>query len=299
VQEQVERFLRHLQVEKDYSGNTIAAYRNDLQQFLAFLDQATPGAPGSWAEVDSEHIQMYGKYLEEQTYAPSTVARKIASVKSFFSFMLDSGLLSDNPTTALNAPKVEKQLPRILSEEEVEQLLAEPAKGTTPKALRDRALLELLYATGMRVSEVIALRLDDLSIVKNLVFCVGRDGRKRELSLTPRALETLSVYLEKGRNALLQDQTETMLFVNQRGRPLTRQGLWLIIKSYAASAGLGTDITPHTLRHSCAAHRLAQGTDLKDVRELLGHANIATTQAYINVVSVPSKESDAVPAVSG
>jgi integrase/recombinase XerD len=294
VQEQITRFLRYLEDEKGYSGNTIAAYRNDLQQFLTFLDQVAPDKVTSWAEVDQGLIQTYGTYLEERSYAPSTVARKIASVKSFFSFLLDSGLLVDNPTSALSAPKVEKKLPRILTEDEVELLLAEPAKGMTPKALRDRALLELLYATGMRVSEIITLRLDDLDETASRVRCLGRDGKVRELPLTPRALAALKAYLEKGRDGLLRQRAETMLFVNQRGRPLTRQGLWLIIKSYAEAAGLGTDITPHTLRHSCAAHRLAQGTDLRQVRELLGHANIATTQAYINVVSVPAEESDAV-----
>lgn len=295
MQEQIDRFLRYLQDEKGYSGNTIAAYRNDLQQFLAFLDRAASDAVTSWVGVDQERIQMYGKYLEGQSYAPSTVARKIASVKSFFSFLLDSGVLMTNPTNTLNAPKVEKKLPRILTVQEVELLLAEPAKGTTPKALRDRALLEVLYVTGMRVSEVITLRLSDLDVDTSRVLCLGREGKTRELPLTPRALESLFAYLEKGRDVLLRERVESMLFVNQRGRPLTRQGLWLIIKSYAEAAGLGPDITPHTLRHSCAAHRLAQGTDLKQVRELLGHANIATTQAYINIVSIPAEESDVVP----
>lgn len=295
MQEQIDRFLRYLQDEKGYSGNTIAAYRNDLQQFLTFLDTISADEMASWADVDGERIKMYGAYLEDRSYAPSTVARKIASVKSFFSYLLDSGALVDNPTDALDAPKVEKKLPRILTMEEVDVLLAEPSKGTTPKALRDRALLELLYATGMRVSEVITLQYSDLDVQANRVVCLGRDGKERELPLTPRALEAQLAYLEKGRDALLRGRAETMLFVNQRGRPLTRQGLWLIIKSYAEAAGLGPDITPHTLRHSCAAHRLAQGTDLKQVRELLGHANIATTQAYINVVSIPAEETDVVP----
>ena len=295
MQEQIDRFLRYLQGEKGYSENTIAAYRNDLQQFLAFLDSIAADEMASWDDVDGERIKMYGTYLEDRSYAPSTVARKIASVKSFFSYLLDSGALEDNPADALDAPKVEKKLPRILTEEEVELLLAEPAKGTTPKALRDRALLELLYATGMRVSEVITLEQDDLDVQANRVVCVGRDGKERELPLTARALEAQIAYLEKGRDALLRGRAERMLFVNQRGRPLTRQGLWLIIKSYAEAAGLGPDITPHTLRHSCAAHRLAQGTDLKQVRELLGHANIATTQAYVNVVSTPAEETDGVP----
>ncbi len=293
MQDQVDQFLRYLQDEKGYSDNTIAAYGNDLRQFAAYLDRTTIDSVSSWADVDQQTIQMYGGYLEEQSYAPSTIARKIASVKSFFSFLVETGKVTDNPTATLSAPKVEKQLPRILSVEEVERLLAEPAKGTTPKALRDRALLELLYATGMRVSEVVTLRMEDLDMAMTRVSCVGRDGRTRQLSLTPRAGESLSAYLERGRAVLLQDRTETMLFVNQRGRPLTRQGLWLIIKSYSETGGLGSDITPHTLRHSCAVHRLAQGTEPQEVRRLLGHANIATTQAYINLVTPSVEESGA------
>jgi integrase/recombinase XerD len=296
VQEQIDRFLRYLQGERGYSDNTIAAYRNDLRQFISFLDRTMNGAASSWADVDQQAIQMYGEYLDEQSYAASTVARKIASVKSFFSYLVVSGRLTDNPTAALAAPKVEKQSPRILSEEEVEMLLAEPAKGTTPKAQRDRALLEMLYATGMRVSEMVTLRVDDVELANASVFCLGRDDKSRQLPLTLRAVESLSAYLERGRNNLLQDRTETVLFVNQRGRPLTRQGMWLIIKSYAETAGLGSDVTPHTLRHSCAVHRLAQGTEPQEVRELLGHANIATTQAYISIVSLLAEETDATPA---
>jgi integrase/recombinase XerD len=295
VQEQVDRFLHYLKDEKDYSSNTIAAYRNDLRQFVSLLDRVASGAVGSWSEVDHQLIAAYGEYLEEQTYAPSTVARKVASVKSFFSFMIHSALLTDNPTTALSAPKIEKQLPRIMSEAEVERLLAQPVKGRLPKALRDRALLELLYATGMRVSEAIALQLDDLDLAATCVFGVGRDGKKRQLPLPPQALEALSAYLEKGRDALLHHRLETTLFVNQRGRPLTRQGLWLIIKSYAEAADLGPGVTPHTLRHSCAAHRLARGGDLHQVRELLGHANLSTTQVYVDIANPRGEESDAVP----
>jgi integrase/recombinase XerD len=289
VRARVDRFLRYLRDEQGYSENTIAAYRNDLRQFVTFIDQAMAGSTGSWADVDRQLIERYGGFLDERNYAPSTVARKIASVKSFFSYLLDSGLVKENPTAILEAPKVEKRLPRVMSVKEVEQLLAEPAKGTPPKALRDRALVDLLYATGMRVSEVITLRVSDVDMAKGHVLCVGRNGVTRQLPLTARALESLSVYLEKGREALVQDRAETMLFVNQRGRPLTRQGLWLIIKSYAEAAGLGSDITPHTLRHSFAAHRLAGGTKLQKVRELLGHANISTTQVYMDVAD-PSGE---------
>lgn len=287
VQEQVDRFLRSIQNEKRYSDNTVAAYRNDLRQFSGFLDRAAAGSARSWDEVDHQLIQMYSSYLQEQGYASSTVARKIASVKSFFAFMLDNGVLTDNPTSALNAPRIEKRLPRILSEKEVKKLMAGPAKGTTPKALRDRALLELLYATGMRVSEIINLRLSDLDVAESHIFCVGRDDKRRQLPLPAQVLESLSAYVKKGRDALLQDREETVLFVNQRGRPLTRQGLWLIIKSYAEVAGLGPAVTPHTLRHSCAANRLAQGADIQTVRALLGHANVSTTLVYKRLLSPP------------
>jgi integrase/recombinase XerD len=292
VREQVEQFLRYLKDEKEYSENTIAAYRNDLGQFMTLLDQTMSGSARSWTEVDQELIQAYGAHLADEDYASSTVARKVASVKSFFSFMLDSNLVTDDPTVTLSAPKVEKQSPRVLSMDEIERLLAEPAKGTTAKAQRDRALMELLYATGMRVSEVISLRLEDLDLGQNHVYCASRDGTERQLPLTPRAREALSQYVEKGRDALLQTREETTLFVNQRGRPLTRQGLWLIIKSYAEAAGLGPDITPHTIRHSCAAHRLARGSDLQEVRELLGHANISTTQVYVNMANPLDGESE-------
>ncbi len=295
MQEQVDRFLRYLKDEKGYSDNTIAAYGNDLRQFLSLLDQVTTGSVGSWAEVDHQLIEAYGEYLEEQTYARSTVARKVASVKSFFSFLLDTDRLTDNPTNALSAPKIERQLPRVMSEEDVERLLAQPAKAKPPKALRDRALLELLYATGMRVSEVIALQLEDIDLEETSVLSAGRDGRQRQLSLPPQAFEALSVYLEKGRAALLHDRMETTLFVNQRGRPLTRQGLWLIIKSYVEAADLDPGVTPHTLRHSCAAHRLARGGNLHQVRELLGHANISTTQVYVDIVNPGDEQSDAAP----
>lgn len=295
MQEQVDRFLRYLKDEKGYSDNTIAAYGNDLRQFLSLLDQVTTGTVGSWAEVDHQLIEAYGEYLEEQTYARSTVARKVASVKSFFSFLLDTNRLTDNPTNVLSAPKIERQLPHVMSEEDVERLLAQPAKAKPPKALRDRALLELLYATGMRVSEVIALQLEDIDLEETSVLSAGRDGRQRQLRLPPQAFEALSVYLEKGRAALLHDRMETTLFVNQRGRPLTRQGLWLIIKSYVEAADLGPGVTPHTLRHSCAAHRLARGGNLHQVRELLGHANISTTQVYVDIVNPGDEQSDAAP----
>ena len=293
MREQVEQFLRSLQVDKGYSANTIAAYRNDLDQLAAFIERTTAGSVGSWAELDPQVIQEYGRYLKAQSYAASTVARKVASVKSFYSFMVDSGLLTVNPAAVLATPKLEKHSPRILSTEEVCILLAQANEGATSKALRDRALLELFYATGMRVSEVIAMQLDDLDVAGARVFCARRDGKMRELPLNSRAAEALSAYLENGRESLLPDHAETTVFVNQRGHPLTRQGLWLIIKSCAEAAGLGPGVTPHTLRHSCAVHRLAQGANVQRVGELLGHANVSSTQVYKDMFNPSFEEFDA------
>jgi len=294
VQEQVARFLNYLKIEQVYSDNTIAAYRNDLNQFVAFLNHASDGLTSSWTEVDHQLIQAYGEHLDrrvrENIYTPSTVARKIASVKSFFSYMSGADLLGDNPTVALSTPKVEKRTPRILSLEEVESLLAEPAKVSTPKALRDKALLELLYATGMRVSEIIALQMTNLDMAQEYIRSIGGADPTRQLSLSPRASRSLLAYLDHGRSALTKDPREQTVFLNQRGHPLTRQGLWLIIKSYAEGAGIAPGFTPHTLRHSCAVHRLAQGADLHEIRELLGHANISSTQIYKDIVNQPDGE---------
>ncbi len=285
----VDQFLNHLGVAKAYTGNTIAAYRNDLHQFIAFARQREVH---EWADVDTTLVRAYGAYLgqlvQEGQYVPSTVARKIASLKSFFSYLFDRGVLSQNPSGVLVAPKVEKRVPRILTVEEVEVLLSTPAQNTGPKALRDRALLELLYASGMRVSEVASLTMSALDLEKGIVTLAGRNNKTRSLQLPPRALEALAAYLQHGREKLVKGAEEGTVFVNQRGKPLTRQGLWLIIKSYAQAAGLGADFTPHMLRHSCAVHRLAQGADLQQVREMLGHANISTTQIYQDMLATES-----------
>lgn len=293
MQERVDQFLRYLKNEQGYSDNTIAAYRNDLNQFVAFLRRKFDPGIESWSDMDEQVILEYGTHLQNQSYASSTIARKVASVKSFFSFLIGQEVLANDPTRVLDVPKVEKHLPRILSIEEVEALLSEPAKVATPKALRDQALLNLLYATGIRVSEAVTLKLRDVDLKKASIVCGGQEGKARELPLPPRTLETLKTYLEKGRTALLRDPEEKTLFLNHRGRPLTRQGLWLIIKSYAEAASVGRDVTPQTLRHSFAAHRLERGSDLKQVRDLLGHANISTTRTYEQVIGQADEESEA------
>jgi integrase/recombinase XerD len=281
---QIDAFLSYLKVERNCSDNTTSAYRNDLTQFHQFIPKSTAG----WSEVNKRTLVAYVNSLKEREYASSTVARKVAAVKSFFHFMLDKGILKDDPTVTLDSPKVKKRLPKILSCEDIEVLLNEPTHLSDPKSLRDKSFLELLYATGMRVSELVSLDVDDVDLNKGAVYCSSRASKQRALPLTERATKAIRTYLERGRASLLRDPEERALFLNHRGQRLTRQGLWLIIKSYVESTGLQVDVTPHTLRHSFATHLLNGGADLREVQRLLGHANISTTQIYTEMAQAES-----------
>jgi integrase/recombinase XerD len=279
----VQQFLDFLLVEKGYSNNTIVAYRNDLAQLVGFLTtEKQMSVPLDWRKIDRDTIIEYILHLKEREYASSTVARKSAAVKSFFHFLFQTGLLKDDPTATLESPRVKKRLPRSASPEDIEQLLTAP-EGETPKALRDRALLELLYATGMRVTELISLDLDGVDLDTGTVRCYGKGAKERLMPIHARAVDAMRRYLEKGRSQFLRDEGEKALFLNPRGQRLTRQGLWLIVKQYVEQAGLSSVITPHTLRHSFATHMLNRGANLRNVQHLLGHASLATTQVYTRV----------------
>src|SRR5690606_84463 len=215
--------------------------------------------------------------MKEQPYASSSVARKVAAIKSFFNFLAKRSLVDDNPAKEVDSPKVQKRLPKTLSSEDVGNLLAAPRAENSPKGLRDSALLNLLYATGMRVTEIVSLRVQDLDLDKSALYCPSKDGQVRMLPFEEETREILDAYLERGRPHLLKNEEETALFLNHRGQQLTRQGLWLIIKAYARQIKLSGDVTPHTLRHSFAAHKLESGADLQRIQQLLGHANISTT----------------------
>ena len=279
MRRQIEAFLEYLETEKNCSENTISAYQNDLLQFLDFVAPIVAG----WDEINKKRLVAYIKHLREREYASSTVARKVAAVKSFFHFMLDQHILEDDPTATLDSPKVKKRLPKILSHEEIDTLLSQPGQSRDPKSPRDKAFLELLYASGMRVSELVALDASDVDLEKQIVYCSGKANRRRALPISERAIPYLARYLEQGRPSLLKDPGEEALFLNHRGQRLTRQGLWLIIKGYVEAAGLNVDVTPHTLRHSFATHLINRGAELRDVQRLLGHANISTTQIYTEV----------------
>ena len=280
MEQHIDDFLEHLRTEKEFSQNTIAAYRNDLTQFVTAL-RTSSGATG-WHAVDPEQLIEYLLYLRSRKYANSTVARKTAAIKSFFHFMAARGLVSEDHARKLDSPKVTKYVPRAISPGEVALLLEQPRKTTTPEALRDVAMMELLYGTGMRVSELVALDLGDLKLEDGTVRCVGKGGRERVIPVRQRAVEAIGAYLERGRPALSRSGDAPALFLNHRGQRLTRQGLWLILKGYSDQARI-KHITPHTLRHSFAAHMLERGADLRAVQEILGHVSIATTQIYQQV----------------
>jgi integrase/recombinase XerD len=286
----VEEFLSYLRVEKAYSTNTLAAYQNDLSQFVGYL-QSKPRPVSGWAAVSKSHIVDYIMYMKDREYASSSVARKLAAVKSFFHFLMREGHLQDDPTATLDSPRLRKRLPKTLTRKEVVRLLDAPAKNDDAKSLRDRALLETLYATGMRVTELVSLSLNDANLASGSVRVLhGKRQKERIIPLHPQAIGALDAYLQRGRIHLVKDPKEQALFVNFQGKPLTRQGLWLIIKHYVEEAGIAKAVTPHTLRHSFATHLLTGGAKLPDVQKLLGHANVSTTQIYTHLTGDELRE---------
>ena len=223
-------------------------------------------------------------HLREKGYTPSTIARKTAAIKSFFHFLSSKGFVAEDPTASIDSPRISKSLPRAASVEEIDELLDAPAANGSPEALRDKAMFELLYATGMRVTELVSLNVVDIDLAQGTVCCTGRSGgkgqRQRTLPVHATALKALTGYMENGRPVLARDPDEVALFLNHRGDRLTRQGFWLILKQWAKEAGIESAMTPHTLRHSFAMHMLRNGVDLRAVQQLLGHAHISTTQIY-------------------
>ncbi len=281
----VSDFLEFLAVEKGASSNTILAYRNDLKQFEDYLLLEASGGVIQWRRVSQTEILDYVIRLKGQSYAEATVARKVAAVKSYFAYLQAEGKLGGNPAESLASPKVGKSLPRPLTVQEIDELLEQPLRRATPEAKRDRAMLELMYATGLRVTELISLDLEDVQLGDDRphVRLVGKGNRERQIPLPEQPASEVAEYVRTARARLVGQRPETALFVNRRGERLTRQGFWLILKGYAAAAGIDGRVTPHTLRHSFATHMLRGGMDIRMVQELLGHANISTTQVYTQV----------------
>jgi integrase/recombinase XerD len=287
MDEQVEVFLQHLAEKRGLSVNTTAAYRTDLDQFCEFLRQR---GLADWQAVAHDDMLAFLLFLRERRYANSTVARRTAAVKSFYAFLTAEGIVPSDPTEQIDSPKVDRYLPKALSPHQVDELLELPLREPTPERLRDKAMLELLYATGMRVSELVALNLRDLNMEAECVRCVGKAGRERILPIGGSTLTGLEEYLDIARPQLARGNAQKVdaLFLNHRGKRLTRQGFWLILKGYAEELGLG-DLTPHTLRHSFAVHMINGGADIRSVQALLGHASLSTTQIYTQLNQADDK----------
>lgn len=261
--------------EKHTSENTELSYERDLKKLCQFLTEHDIGEAD---QVNETVLNAYILYLEKIGRKASTISRNIASMKAFFHYLAGEEIIEHDPSENLKAPKIEKKLPEILTIEETKRLLEQPS-GTSPKELRDRAMLELLYATGIRVSELIHLKMTEINL--NLEFVTCKDAHKeRVVPFGNKAREAVSAYLESGRPFLVEDESCELLFTNCSGKAMSRQGFWKLIKHYGAMAGIEADITPHTLRHSFAAHLVGNGADLHSVQEMLGHSDLATTQVY-------------------
>ena len=269
----IEAFLQYLTKDKGYSQNTLAAYRNDLTQMAAFI--AAEQAKGIITSYDGL-LKSYLLNLREKRYSVATTARKVASAKSFFKFMVDSGRMKENPAQSLPSPQVSKRALKFLSPSEYQKLLGEAAKLSTPEARRDAVMLELLYATGLRIGELVALNTENIDLERNYVSI----DSKRQVPFDHRLGPILRNFLRNDRLDLLYDESERALFLNRRGKRLTRQGFWQIIKGYAERAGLGGKVTPQTLRHSFAKRKVQNGVELNQVQRLLGHAFISSTRIY-------------------
>jgi integrase/recombinase XerD len=289
-----------LESDRGFAANTIAAYRNDLDQFCAYA-QSPPQidhvpALGSWGELTEMHLGAYVLHLKGREYAASTIARKTAALKSFSAYLVQQGVTRSDAAEKLSAPRVEKYTPRSISPAEIDLLLSQTAKSAAehrPEGLRDQAMLETLYSTGMRVSELVALNVTDIDLERRVARCTGKGGRQRTVPLRTSAINALRNYVDHGRSRIAPNE-EMALFVNHRGSRLTRQGFWLILKAYARQAGI-QDITPHTLRHSFATHALRHGYELRDVQQMLGHVSISTTQVYRRVSATPVEPESTAP----
>ncbi|HWI61635.1 MAG TPA: site-specific tyrosine recombinase XerD [Symbiobacteriaceae bacterium] len=282
----IHEFINYLSVERGLAVNTLESYGRDLRQYSEFLETDDETALDS---VSRNTIVNYLLYLQSQGKATATIARRLAALKAFYQFLVREKRINADPTANLESPKLEKRLPKVLSVTEVERLLAQPDSGQ-PAGIRDRAMLELLYATGIRVSELVSLDVTDVNLEMGYIKCEGKGSKERIVPLGSLAIQSCRDYLGSARSRLVREREEQALFVNHHGHRLTRQGFWKIVKKYADDAKIEKEITPHTLRHSFATHLLENGADLRSVQEMLGHADISTTQIYTQVTRGRIKE---------
>lgn len=285
MEQLISSFTVYLEKEKKLSQNTFESYKRDISQYLAYLN-----------DVGIEDISLTNKTtvityllnLQKIGKAVSTISRNLASIRSFYKFLLLNKIVDIDPTINLETPKIEKRVPNTLTLEEVDVLLAQPLENTN-KGSRDKAMLELLYATGIRVTELTSLNVEDINLDLGFIRCFN-NSKERVVPIGSVALDSLKAYINHHRSSFLKDQNEQSLFLNYYGKRLTRQGFWKIIKAYTEQAKIGKTITPHTLRHSFATHLLQNGADLRSVQEMLGHSDISTTQIYTHLMKNRIKE---------
>lgn len=275
----IQEFINYLDHEKGLATNTLESYSRDLRQYYGFLSGESTL---SLENASQSTIVAYLMHLRKQGKATATIARRLAALKAFYQFLVKENYVSQDPTGDLSSPKLERKLPKVLTVEEVERLLTQPDL-TTSSGKRDKAMLELLYATGIRVSELVNLNVDDIDLQEGFIRCVGKGSKERVVPMGEIAVGALRMYLENARLKIIADPKEKAVFVNHHGKRLTRQGFWKIVKKYAVQAQIHKEITPHTLRHSFATHLLENGADIRSVQEMLGHADISTTQIYTHV----------------
>ncbi len=283
----IEAFLSYLGAERGLSHNTLDSYGRDLRQFSDFLREQPHPMPIERAGKSQVLAYLLG--LQRQGRAAATVARRLAALKGFFQFLVREGVAREDPTIQLASPKLKRRLPKVLTVPEVEQILAQPRLDTAA-GLRDKAMLELLYATGIRVSELVSLNMNDVNLEHGFVRCLGKGEKERVVPMGSVAVAALREYIRLGRPKLLRSPRERCLFLNHNGHRLTRQGFWKILKRYGQHAPIPKEITPHTLRHSFATHLLENGADLRAVQEMLGHADISTTQIYTHLTQARLRE---------
>lgn len=282
----LESFLEYLSVERGLAENTILSYNRDLKSYIYFLKKKNINDINFTSRTT---IVSYLLLMQKKGKASSSISRACAAIKSFYQFLFREQLIDEDPTANLDAPKLEHRLPKVLTVEEVEKLLCQP-DITTPLGMRDRAMLELLYATGMRVSELISISVENINLEMGFLRCIGKGSKERIVPIGDIAVDYIKDYIADARKKILNGKESNMLFLNCDGNGLTRQGFWKIIKKYSKEAEFDKKITPHTLRHSFATHLLENGADLRAVQEMLGHADISTTQIYTHITRSKIKE---------
>ncbi|MDE3839473.1 site-specific tyrosine recombinase XerD [Bacillus methanolicus] len=288
MEDRLKDFMHFLIVEKGLAKNTIVSYERDLKSYLKYLKNIETITDLN--HVQRTHIVHFLKYLKDQGKSSKTLARHVASVRAFHQFLLREKAADHDPTVHIESPQLERKLPKVLSLEEVETLLNAP-RLDNHYGLRDKAMLELLYATGIRVSELIGLNVGDIHLTMGFVRCIGKGNKERIIPLGRTAANAIESYLNNGRRKFMtKKSTEEALFLNHHGKRLTRQGFWKILKRLTNEAGIEKELTPHTLRHSFATHLLENGADLRAVQEMLGHADISTTQIYTHVTKTRLKD---------